>query len=269
MDEADLRRHLARQTSLPIGLVDLVAMKAGRARGPARRGARARRPDRRLDVVDDETLADRGQLIWETRDGPLFAVGSQGVEYALVAHWRAAGLIPTGGATAPRGGSGAHRRRSGSCSPVTAGQIAWAEAHGFAGIAVDAARAVDETAWSAELARATAAALAALADGRDPLVYTAAGADDPAVAALRAAVEAAGADEGASTRGSAPGSAAPSTGSCGRPDHPRGHRRRRYLKPRRPRPRRLRPDRARPDRPGAALFKAHPKTRPSPTSNSR
>ena len=85
---------------------------------------------------------------------------------------------------------------SGSCSPVTAGQIAWAEAHGFVGIAVDAARAVDEAAWSAELARTTAAALEALSAGRDPILYTAAGADDPAVARFRAAVEAAGADEG-------------------------------------------------------------------------
>src|SRR5262249_5654368 len=83
---------------------------------------------------------------------------------------------------------------SGSCSPVTAGQIAWAEAHGFAPVLVDTARAVDEKAWSAELERAIASALAELAAGRDPIIYTAAGADDPAVARFRSAMQAAEAD---------------------------------------------------------------------------
>ena len=195
MNEADLRVHLAHQTSLPVGLVDLVAMKSGRAEeqlaAERARGARIIS----LDVVDAETLAIAGRLIWEGRDGPLFAVGSQGVEYALIAYWRAVGLIPA----EERGPRAAAVERmvvaSGSCSPVTAGQIAWAEAHGFAPVAVDAARAVDEDAWAGELARATAAALGALSAGRDPILYTARGADDPAVAGLRDAVRSAGADE--------------------------------------------------------------------------
>jgi 3-oxoisoapionate kinase len=81
---------------------------------------------------------------------------------------------------------------SGSCSPVTEGQIAFAERNGFAAIRLDAARAVDEAAWRRELGLASERALAALAGGRDPLVFTAAGPDDPAVAALRSAVDASG-----------------------------------------------------------------------------
>ena len=52
--------------------------------------------------------------------------------------------------------------------------------------------AVDAANWEAELNRAAAKALAALGNGRDPLVFTALGPDDPAVAALAEATQTAG-----------------------------------------------------------------------------
>jgi 3-oxoisoapionate kinase len=193
MREADLRLHLAQQTNIPIGLVDFVAMKTGSADAvlarEVERGARIVA----LDVVDDETLAEAGRLIWENRGERLFAVGSQGFDYALVAHWRRAGLLATG--EVPRtAGPARIAVASGSCSPVTAEQIDWASAHGFAAIRIDAAKAVDARAWAAETARAAEAALAAISRGDDPLVFTARGPDDPAVAALRTAVETSGAE---------------------------------------------------------------------------
>lgn len=191
-DEADVRRHIARQTGLPLGLVDLVAMKTGvadavlateRARGAAIVA---------LDVVDAETLRDAGRLIWEGRGERLFALGSQGIEYALVAHWQSAGLIdpPKESFRAPP----AERIAcvSGSCAPVTAGQIAFAGDRGFAPLRIDAARAVDLTEWERELGRAADAALAAVGQGRDPLVFSAVGPDDPAVAGLRDAIASSG-----------------------------------------------------------------------------
>ena len=192
MDEADLGRHLARQTNKPIGLVDFVAMKRGQ--GDARL-ARALAEGGRivsLDVLDDETLAEAGRLVWEKAGAPVFAVGSQGLEAALVAYWRAAGLLPA--SSAPRDPGRVERIAcvSGSVSPVTARQIADALRHGFAGIRIRAERAVDERAWEAEIDRASGEALRALSAGQDPLVYSAAGPDDPAVAALRRAVAGAG-----------------------------------------------------------------------------
>ena len=66
-------------------------------------------------------LAEAGRLIWERRGERLFAVGSQGVQQALVAHWRAAGLLEARPAAAFRAPA-AERivAVSGSCSPVTA-----------------------------------------------------------------------------------------------------------------------------------------------------
>ena len=193
MDESDLGLHLARQTNLPIGLVDFVAMKRGQADAQLRQvlaeGARIVS----LDVLDDETAIEAGRLVWEHAGAKVFAVGSQGLESALVAYWRAAGLLPAGAAPQPPGPVARIACVSGSVSPVTARQIADALAHGFAGIRIRAERAVDEAAWQAEVARATEGALAALSQGKDPLVYSAAGPDDPAVALLRQAVAASGA----------------------------------------------------------------------------
>lgn len=194
MHEADVRRHLEAQTERRVGLVDLRALKAGRGAEALAAERASGRAIVALDVVDEDTLAAAGALIWaEAERAPLFALGSQGVEYALVAAWCAAGLAEAGSPPpvrpAPR-----IAVVSGSCSPITAEQIDRAEAAGFAGIALDAAAAVDPSRWDGERARVVGAALAAIGEGQDPIVYTARGPRDPAVAAFRTAVETAGAD---------------------------------------------------------------------------
>lgn len=196
MDEADVRLHLSRQTGIPIGLVDFVALKAGQGdAGLARERSNGARIVA-IDVLDDETLIEAGRLVWQHRGNRLFAVGSQGLEYALVAYWRAAGLLPR---EVPSVGIAPRERIavvSGSCSPITAGQIAFALDNGFAGISLDATRAVDPEAWANEVQRGADEALRALGEGRDPLIFTASGPDDPAVPALNAAVAASGASSG-------------------------------------------------------------------------
>lgn len=194
MDEADLGRHLAAQTDLSTGLVDLVALKAGR--GAQAYAAAAKNAEIvSIDVFDEDTLAAAGEIVWaEACRAPIFAAGSQGVEYALIAHWQETGLLapPPAERTVP-----APERMmvvSGSVSPITAAQIACAEAQGFAVVALEAAAAVDEAAWPEAVAAASAAAGAALSAGKVPLVATARGPDDPSVARFRTALQATGAD---------------------------------------------------------------------------
>ena len=196
MDEADLGRHLARQTEIPNGLVDMLALWSGRG-DAALAEARAQGGQIvSLDVVDERTLAEVGRLIWQNRGERLLAIGSQGVEYALIAYWRSVGLLPA----APENIAALPAERmiaaSGSCSPITAAQIAVAGEQGFELIAVNATHAVDLALWQHEIAQAELAALTALAAGRDPLLFTARGPSDPAVAALEAAIASSGVSAG-------------------------------------------------------------------------
>lgn len=191
MREADLRVHLGAQTGRRIALVDILELRSGRA-------------DERLaalladgaeivlfDTLDEVSLAEAGRLIW-SRCGarPIFAAGSSGLEYALVAHWRATGRLPE--ISLPPSPGAAERLVvvCGSCSPVTAAQIDRAIAQGYAGIMVDARRLVTPDTAQTEHDRVGDEALAALAAGRSVVVYTARGPADPAIAALRAHLEA-------------------------------------------------------------------------------
>lgn len=197
MHEADVRRHLARQTDRAFGLVDVTALRSGRGEGALEREIAAGAEIVAFDVVDDVDLAAVGGLIWRNRGKRLFAIGSQGLEYALLAYWRRSGLIAPSPPAPSAGAVGRIAVVSGSCAPQTAAQIAHALERGFQPVPVDARRAVDAESWAGEVGRAVDAALAAIGAGRDPLLFTARGPDDPAVAALNQALVASGADPAA------------------------------------------------------------------------
>ncbi|SHE83470.1 Uncharacterized conserved protein YgbK, DUF1537 family [Kaistia soli DSM 19436] len=190
MRESDVRRHLQAQTSRRFGLVDRLGLHGDANAALAQ--ARAEGEIIAIDVMDESDLARAGKLIWEAREARQLAIGSQGIEYALVEYWRQTGAL---GAPPPVASAGRASRMavvSGSCAPQTAAQIAHATANGFEAIAVNAALAVDETGWRAEIGRAVDAALAAIGRGRDPLIATAKGPDDPSIAAVDEAVSTSG-----------------------------------------------------------------------------
>ncbi len=192
MDEADLGRHLARQTSKSIGLVDFVAMTSGKAAAALKMQIAAGAEIISLDVMDQPSLVEAGRLIWENRGERLFAAGSQGIEQALVAYWQSAGLIPD---TRPCKSLSPVKRLacvSGSCSPVTAEQISYAAQHGFDIVRLDTTRAVDPVEWTREVGRSAELGLAVLSSGRDALLITASGPDDPVIGELRTLVAASG-----------------------------------------------------------------------------
>ena len=186
MDEADVRLHIAGQTRRAIGLVDLVAMKRGAGLELLEAELRLGRSIISLDVVDDETLQWVGGLIWNGRGQGIFAIGSQGVEYALVAHWRATGMLSAIADCEPAPDRSQIVCVSGSISAVTAAQIKWAEGNGFELIALAAEASLDARLWEAEVDAALLSAHASLSRGLSPIVATARGPNDPAVAKLRA-----------------------------------------------------------------------------------
>ena len=129
MDDADLGRHLAKQTAKTIGLIDFVAMKRRRGGYPSRERNGAGTEIVFLDVLDRETFAEAGRLIWENRGERLFGIGSQGFEAALVAYWRSAGTDPAEPEVVRASPASRIACVSGSVSPITAAQIAFATGH--------------------------------------------------------------------------------------------------------------------------------------------
>jgi 3-oxoisoapionate kinase len=188
MHDTNICRHLGKQTAKRIALVDFAAMKEASGTEQLHAQLAAGAEIVFLDVLDGETLIEAGRLVWNNRGNRLFGIGSQGFEAALVAYWQSAGLLPVEHRSFRAAPASRIACVSGSVSPVTAAQIGFAVDNGFAPIPLDATRAVDEWAWQNELATAAERSLAALGEGRDPLVYTAAGPDDPAVKALQNAI---------------------------------------------------------------------------------
>ncbi|ARQ13219.1 hypothetical protein NXC12_PD00114 (plasmid) [Rhizobium etli] len=185
MREADLTRHLALQTSLPITNINFLQLKRGDTEEIIRRQSPDTSQIYAIDLLDEETLRAAGQVIWTMGKGQKFVIGSQGVQAALAAYWRSEGLL-TDPSVEPRV-RGVNRIAvvSGSVSPMTAAQIEHATSHGFEAIRLDLSQLSDPHAWDAELDRAVTRSRAALSEGRDPLVFTARGPDDPAVSQLK------------------------------------------------------------------------------------
>lgn len=172
MHEADLRLHLRLQTESRIesfNLLDLAAPDA-EDRLAAKLGSR---PDAVLfDGVDGRSLEQAGRLVWNPRFRQPFAVGSSGVEYALTGAWIADRLLDGRCLSASSQRVDRMLALSGSCSPVTEQQIAYAGRNGFALVRLDAAALVSADSSENVLQAAVQCAVAALQQGRSAILYT-------------------------------------------------------------------------------------------------
>src|SRR5271156_4371835 len=163
MHEADLRLHLAEQTDLSIGLVDLRAFQAGKVAEAFRLQAAAGAV--LLDGLDAAMLQQAGEMIWNLEKRPVFTIGSSGLTAGLIAHWRNAGILTAEPTFTAAGPADPILIISGSCSAVTAAQILWAKRQGYACVELDAAELASGNQQSLEAA--LEAALPSLRSGRD------------------------------------------------------------------------------------------------------
>lgn len=194
MKEADLRKHFAEQSALKIALMNILELQGTWEAVQARYRSllESEQPDLLLfDVLDDARLETAGCLIWEeaNRSEGLFVMGSSGIEYALTAYWRTSGLLADGGR--PNSVVSAVEQLlvvSGSCSPMTKAQIEHALHAGFAGIPVPAWELIDPKLAVQARKQLLEDARRLLKEGKSVLLYSAAGANDPAIAAFRTAL---------------------------------------------------------------------------------
>ncbi len=167
MTEADLRLHLARQTRLPIGLVDLTAFQSRNVQKCWQDQMDAYAGAVVFDGFSDAMVDETARILWQRAlEQTVFAVGSSGLTHGLLHHWRKAGLIDAPRTPQPPRAVDRLLVLSGSCSPVTARQIRRAKQMGFAAWPLTGAGP-----WSVEAAKARAA----LAHGRSVVLYTSLG----------------------------------------------------------------------------------------------
>jgi uncharacterized protein YgbK (DUF1537 family) len=167
MTEADLRLHLATQTQMKIGLVDLISFQTGRADKLLQTEIMGGAEAVVFDGCEDAMLDETARLLWERAvERPVFAVGSSGLTYGLLRHWRRLGLI--GAAPQMQRPAAVDRLLvlSGSCSPITAKQIRRARQQEFTTLHLKG-----QEPWGIP----TRQALEALARGQSVVLYTALG----------------------------------------------------------------------------------------------
>lgn len=180
MTEADLRLHLAKQTKKRVALFDVLKLALSeRECRAAFKAVLADAPDAVLfDALDAAHLQQIGRLLDEyaTDKRPLFSIGSSGIEAALASHWTSEVRIP-------RVANHKGRRPrplpvkqiligSGSCSPVTCSQIAWALKHGFAEVPLNTAALVSPNNSTGEIQRAIDLSEKLLKSGRSVIIHT-------------------------------------------------------------------------------------------------
>ena len=166
--ESDLRLHLAQQTSKRIGLFDILkaSLSLEEARAALDGIVAAGAEIVLFDVLESHQMARLGALIDAAagQGTPVFSAGSSGVDMALGNHWAEQGKLTAVTTWPDPGPAGPLLVVSGSCSPVTSGQIDWAEANGSSIIPLDPS--------SPDVTGVTARALAELRAGRNTVICT-------------------------------------------------------------------------------------------------
>jgi 3-oxoisoapionate kinase len=132
-DESDLRLHLGKQTNKKIGLIDIIQLK---------KPVEEINSDEAIVLIDalNEThLLKTGEWMdTQHTEAILFSVGGSSVEMALGKYWNEKKIVaPVTEWEQPRKVN-LLLVVSGSCSPVTAAQIAYAKANGFEEVIIDA-----------------------------------------------------------------------------------------------------------------------------------
>lgn len=182
MKEADLRNHLAKQTSLSVGLVDILAVKQGAVEIQGKVDQCLANGDKVIlfDALELDDLKSIATVMGRyVRTSPLFSIGSSGVEMAWGAYWKSAGTASPKESWPQLEETKQVLVLSGSCSPVTAKQINHAIKDGFKAVAIPAHIFSTERQSKAVISQCAEQAITFLGQGYPVIIHTNLGAADP------------------------------------------------------------------------------------------
>ncbi|HYH57432.1 MAG TPA: four-carbon acid sugar kinase family protein, partial [Anseongella sp.] len=174
--ESDLRLHLSQQTRKKTGLLDI--LQVSRSVPGARRALDALVSEGAevvlFDALYEEQLHGIGEIIdaYAGKGKKLFSVGSSGIEMALGAFWTGQGLLRAVQSWGSPGKAAPLLVVSGSCSPVTRGQIARAVSLGFSEIVLDAGDVGKEDRVHAAVEKYAPRAAGLVREGRNVILHT-------------------------------------------------------------------------------------------------
>jgi len=185
MKESGLRLHLAKQTRLKSGLINLFALDRGKDHVQALldKFIAESIPIVFFDCLYERHLMIACEVIWQraSPEKPVFFVGSQELGYGLGRAWQNAGLLPASRAGFDDKGAsdkGPLFVLSGSCTTVTGRQIVWAVENGFVDIAIQPQKLLDSAEKPLEQERVTQASISALQRGSSVVAHTGIGTND-------------------------------------------------------------------------------------------
>jgi uncharacterized protein YgbK (DUF1537 family) len=138
-----------------------------------------------FDALTEEHLGVIGKLIdkYSAMDKPLFSAGSSGISMALGKHWAEQGVLQPKTNWPNAGKADNILVVSGSCSPVTAKQIAYAADNGFAEIALDTPAIANSNDLEGKVAVYVDTIAELLDRGAPVIIHTSLGTGDPRFAA--------------------------------------------------------------------------------------
>lgn len=188
MKEADLRMHLSKQTTEVIETMNVLDLAGSLVEiGMKLKPKLLSCPIILFDVLNDEMLTKIGLLLSrEVSQVPFFTVGSSGIEYALTSAWKQTGRLETVEPEWPKLKLAEPLLViSGSCSPVTEKQIKYALEHQFIGIKASSEDLVNAEISGESQKRIIDEARKYLEHGKNVVIYSALGPEDPSIGAAK------------------------------------------------------------------------------------
>lgn len=182
-NESDLRLHLAKQTKKSIDLVNITTIEKGAEAVLEELKTKDTAEIVFFDGLNQEHLKTIGTVFHQKgKEKILFTVGSSGIEMALGLAWNEENIIQHTNDFNHPGEAAPLLVISGSCSPVTAGQIEYALENGFEGIALES-KVMHHDHQEQSIADVANAIIENLKAGKNTVLHTSIGTNDSRIAA--------------------------------------------------------------------------------------
>lgn len=187
MDESDLLRHLKKQSQRKSALINVLELDGNEQSLSNSFNELIQEADGKIilfDTLNESHFNKIGNLLRNIAiNKNQLIVGSSAVEHAIFHQTVSENIKPI--LIEPVGKADKMLVMSGSCSPVTAGQIQFAKQQGFHTVAVDPLQLLNDCNRNTEEEKIQEMAVALLEKNVPVIIYSALGPDDPSVAAVK------------------------------------------------------------------------------------